>query len=144
MTQTLHFAEALLPTGWATYQTTVPLQEGNNTITAVATNSNGTKSTASIQVTLDTTPPRVVVDSPPAGHVTTEATITVTGMINDIVVGTVNSQQAQVTVNGVSAPVVNRSFVAKNVPLQIGNNTIQVIGKDQTGNSATTDRKSVV
>jgi len=119
------------------FQTTVPLQEGNNTITAVATNSNGTDSTTSIQVTLDTTPPRVTVDSPPNGLRTTEPGITVSGIVNDIVVGTVNSQQARVTVNGAAAAVVNRTYAAA-VPLQLGQNSFQVIGRDQTGNSATT------
>ena len=67
-----------------TFQASVPLQEGNNTLTAVAANTNNTQSTASVQVTLDTTPPRVTVDSPPSGSTTTDASITVTGMVNDI------------------------------------------------------------
>src|SRR6201999_536786 len=92
------------------FQTTVPLSEGNNTITAVATNSNSTTSTASIQVTLDTTPPKVNIESPTTGFKTTETSVTVTGLVNDIVVGTVNSQQAQVTVNGIAAQVTNRTF----------------------------------
>ena len=120
------------------FQTTVPLQEGNNTITAVATNSNNTQSTASIQVTLDTTPPKVTVDEPIDASTTTEPTITVTGIVNDLVVGTVNSGQAQVTVNGSNAQVANRTYVAAGVALQLGPNTIQVVGRDQTGNSATT------
>ncbi len=120
-----------------TFQASVPLQEGNNTLTAVAANTNNTQSTASVQVTLDTTPPRVTVDSPPSGFTTTDASITVTGMVNDIVVGTVNDKQAQVTVGGVAAQVSNRTFTATPVPLQLGLNTIPVIARDQTGNSAT-------
>ncbi len=120
-----------------TFQTTVPLQEGTNTITAVAANTNGTTSTASVQVTLDTTPPRVTIGSPPDGFHTTESSITVTGIVNDIVVGTVNSEQAKVTVNGVTAQVANRTYTAANIPLSIGPNSIQVIGRDQVGNGAT-------
>ena len=123
------------------FQTTVPLQEGNNTITAIAVNSNGTSSSASIQVTLDTTPPHVSIDSPADGSHTTEATVTVTGLINDIVVGTVNSLQASVTVNGSPAQVTNRTYNLANVPLQLGLNTIQVVGRDQTGNSVTLSAK---
>ena len=119
------------------FQASVPLQEGNNTLTAVAENTNKTQSTASVQVTLDTTPPKVTVDSPPSGFTTTDASITVTGMVNDIVVGTVNDKQAQVTVGGVAAQVSNRTFTATPVPLQLGLNTIPVIARDQTGNSAT-------
>ena len=118
-----------------TFQASVPLQEGNNTLTAVAKNTNGGNSTASIQVTLDTTPPRLMVEFPPSGYVTSEASVSFSGMINDIVVGTVNSQQAQVSVKGVAAQVANRTFSAPNVPLQLGLNDIAVIGRDQTGNS---------
>lgn len=111
------------------------------TVTAVATNPNGTTSTASIQVTLDTTPPKVTVESPADGSATTEASVTVTGIVNDIVVGTVNSQQAKVTVNGGNAQVANRTYTAKAVPLQLGVNTLSVTGSDQTGNNATTTVK---
>jgi hypothetical protein len=118
------------------FQASIPLSEGNNILTAVASNANGTSSTASIQVTLDTTPPRVTVETPADGSRTTESAITVTGIINDIVVGTVNSQQARVTVNGVNASIANRSFTAPNVALQLGDNNIAIVGRDQVGNSA--------
>ncbi|HTF45410.1 MAG TPA: choice-of-anchor X domain-containing protein, partial [Terriglobales bacterium] len=123
------------------FQVSVPLQEGNNTITAVAANSNSTDSAASIQVTLDTTAPHVTIDSPLSGATTIEETITVTGIVNDIVVGTVNGQQASVSVNGVAAEVANRHYMAKNVPLQAGENTLQLAARDQTGNSATLSAK---
>jgi len=69
------------------------LQEGTNPITAVATNTNATASTASIQVTLDTTPPHVTIDSPAVGFTTTESSISVSGIVNDLVVGTVNDSK---------------------------------------------------
>jgi len=37
----------------------------------------------------------------------------------------VNDQQAQVTVKGVAAQVANRTFLATNVPLDLGANVIQ-------------------
>lgn len=114
----------------------VPLAEGPNILTASATAASGT-GTASIQVTLDTTPPHVTVTSPPDDFVTAETSITVAGSINDIVVGTVNSQQASVTVNGVAAQVSNRTFLAANIPLSVGTNSIQVVGKDRVGLQAT-------
>ena len=58
--------------------------------------------------------------------------------MNDIVVGTVNDQQASVTVNGVPAQVSNRTFLLGSVALSIGDNTIQAVGRDRVGNSATT------
>src|SRR6185295_1020570 len=98
----------------------------------------GAVGTSSIEVTLDTTPPHVTITSPPDQFVTTDSSISVAGSVNDIVVGTVNAQQAQVTVNGVTAQVANRTFLATNVPLNIGSNTIQAVGRDRVGNAATT------
>ncbi|MBL0038363.1 MAG: hypothetical protein IPP36_06860 [Nitrosomonadales bacterium] len=116
----------------------LPLNEGPNIITAVAANSNGTTSTANILVTLDTTPPHLAIYTPTNNGVTTDASATITGLVNDIVVGTVNPQQATVTVNGVAAQVLNRSFIANNVPLSMGSNTIRAVTADRAGNTATT------
>jgi hypothetical protein len=116
----------------------LPLAEGPNVVTASATNANGGSSTASIQVTLDTTPPHVTITSPADQFVTADASINVAGNINDIVVGTVNDTQAQVTVNGGPAQVANRMFLAANVPLSVGPNIISAVGRDRVGNEATT------
>jgi len=121
-----------------TWTATISLHEGNNTITAVAEDAAGNVGTASFQVTLDTQPPRVTIDSPPEGFITNDSLITVAGMINDIVVGTVNGGQAQVKVNGIAAEVANRSFLAPDVPLSPGPNTITAIGTDKAGNIAKT------
>jgi hypothetical protein len=120
------------------FSLSLPLQEGPNLITAAATNTSGAVGTATLSVTLDTTPPHVTITSPQDQFVTTDASISISGNVNDIVVGTVNDQQAQVTVNGVAANVANRTFLATNVPLIMGNNTIQAVGRDRAGNAATT------
>ncbi|KQV51397.1 hypothetical protein [Duganella sp. Root336D2] len=120
------------------FNASVPLNEGPNTITAVATNSGGSTTTSSILVTLDTTAPKIEIYSPSANGSTNAASVTVSGMVNDIVVGTVNPQQATVTVNGISAEVLNRSFTAREVPLSPGANTIQATVTDRAGNRATT------
>jgi len=119
------------------FTASVPLQEGLNTLTAVAQNSNNTVSTASKTATLDTTPPHVSIDTPLDNAVTTASTINVTGIVNDIVVGTVNNLQATVTVNGIAAQVANRTYSAVNVPLSLGSNTIQATGRDRAGNFGT-------
>jgi hypothetical protein len=62
----------------------------------------------------------------------------VAGIVNVIVVGTVNDQQAQVTVNGAPAQVANRAFLATDVSLALGSNVIQAVGRDRVGNAATT------
>jgi hypothetical protein len=125
------------PGSGGAFQLPVPLVEGPNTITAIATTASGLTGTASIQVTLDTTPPHVAITSPTQGYVTSAASLTVSGTVNDLVVGTVNDQQATVTVNGTAAQVANRSFSAANIALGMGLNTIQVVGLDRSGNSAT-------
>ena len=115
----------------------VAIQEGNNILTASAKNPQGIISTASVQITLDTTPPRISIDAPYDGFATTDSSITVTGKANDTVVGTVNSQQVGVTVNSITATVANRGFQALNIPLSLGNNTIVVTARDRAGNGAT-------
>jgi 3D (Asp-Asp-Asp) domain-containing protein len=120
------------------FSVALPLAEGPNTITASATSTAGAVGTASLEVTLDTTPPHVTITSPPDQFVTTDSSISVAGNVNDIVVGTVNSQQAQVNVNGAAADVANRTFLAASVPLAMGTNIIQAVGRDRVGNAATT------
>jgi hypothetical protein len=124
------------PVSGSSFLATVPVQEGISTITAVATNADGSTTTASTQVNLDTTPPHVAIYSPSDKLVTTDSSITVTGLVNDIVIGTVNPQQASVSVNRVPAQVANRTFSAS-VPLSIGSNTVQAIAVDAAGNAAT-------
>jgi hypothetical protein len=74
-----------------TFTASVPLREGGNVLTAVATDAAGATGTDSITIVLDTVAPRVVIDSPTPGSVTTGETITVAGRVNDVVLGTVNS-----------------------------------------------------
>ena len=125
------------PVSGNSFLATVPVQEGISTVTAVVVNSDGFTDTASVQVDLDTTPPHVAIYSPSDQLVTTDASITVTGLVNDIVVGTVNPQQATVKVNGVDAQVANRSFSAANIPLSVGPNVIHATAVDAAGNEAT-------
>ena len=116
----------------------VPLAEGPNIVAVTATATNAPVATQSITVNLDTTPPHVTITSPPAGLSTSAATISVVGNVNDIVVGTVNAQQATVTINGTAAAVANRTFLAASVPLSMGANTIQATTTDQAGNTNST------
>lgn len=116
--------------------TGVSLREGGNVITATASDAQGNASSDAVTVVLDTTAPRVLIDSPEAGSLTTEDTIAVSGRINDLVLGTVNSGQARVSVNGVEAEVANRTFVARGVPLLVaGLNALTATAFDAVGNS---------
>ena len=125
------------PVSGNSFLATVPVQEGVSTITAVVTNADGSTDTASVQVNLDTTPPHVAIYAPLDGSVTQDTSATVTGLVNDIVVGTVNPQQATVKVNGVAAQVANRSFSIAGIPLVLGPNVIHATAIDATRNQAT-------
>jgi hypothetical protein len=139
-----------VPAGTAngSFSIALPLAEGPNIITATATSPEGAVGTASITATLDTTPPHVTITSPPDQFVTGETAIAVAGIVNDIVVGTVNEEQARVVVNGSAAQVANRTFLASSVPLSLGPNVIQAVGLDRVGNEVTTQitvvRRAVV
>lgn len=136
-TVTINSIEAPVVNG--AFSIALPLSEGPNLLTATATTSAGASGTASLTVTLDTTPPHVTITSPPDQFVTTDASISVAGNVNDIVVGTVNAEQAGVSVNGAAAEVSNRTFLRTEVPLAIGPNVIQAVARDRVGNQATTE-----
>ena len=120
--------------GSGTFAATVPLQEGNTTLACVAQESGGHVATATESVTLDTTPPRVVIGSPADGSTVSASPIAVTGVVNDVVVGTVNGSQATVSCNGVDAQISNRTFAAPGITLTEGVNTITCTSTDRAGN----------
>ncbi len=112
----------------------IPLAEGGNTVTATATNAAGRVATATIHVARDLTSPRVMIHRPLDSSRTREGTISVSGLVNDIVPGTVNSSEATVTVNGMPAEVVNRSFLVAARPLAPGENSVVAQAVDAVGN----------
>ena len=118
------------------YQTFVELEEGHNTVVTRLTGQDGIISTASISISLDKTPPYITVESHQDGQVVYTPKIAVTGLINDIVRGTVEATQAVVIVNGVDAEISNRTYVAKGIELEEGDNLITIIARDQAGNTA--------
>ncbi len=119
------------------FNASVSLQEGHNTIVARAV-SGSQQVTDSISVSLDLTPPYVTIESHEEGQSVFTDTVTVTGLVNDIVRGTIESEQANVTVNGIPAEISNRSYAAHNVPLVEGSNLITVAASDQVGNIGNT------
>jgi hypothetical protein len=112
----------------------VPLIEGGNILTATATAANGHMGTDSINVVRDLAGPRLAIHYPREGIALFEPTVTVSGMVNDIVAGTVNASEATVTVNGRLARVANRSFVVEGVPLSLGDNVLTAEATDAGGN----------
>lgn len=116
----------------------VPLVEGGTILTATATSVSGVGS-YTINVVRDLTAPHVAVSYPRNDAVLFTATVTVSGMVNDIVPGTVNASEATVTVNGQPASVENRSFLAQGVPLAAGDNVLSVVATDESGNVGQTE-----
>jgi hypothetical protein len=112
----------------------VPLVEGGNSLTATATDARGHVGLATINVVRDLTPPHVAIYVPADGATVAGTSVIVSGLVNDIVAGSVNAGDARVTVNGVPAAVANRSFVAVGVPLQPGANVVTAAAIDASGN----------
>lgn len=116
----------------------VPLFEGNNLLAVAASDASGRTATAAVQVIRDSTAPRIVVHTPADGLVTSAERVNVTGMVNDLIIGSLDTAEARVEVNGVAATVSNRNFLASNVPLKLGENTLTATATDLTGNAGTT------
>jgi len=121
----------------------VELTEGFNTISARATTTDGQQITDSIAISLDLTPPYLTIESHKAEQVVYDDHITVTGLVNDIVRGTVENEQARIQVNGVNAEVSNRGYAAHNIPLTEGVNTLEITGVDNVGNQSSISQKVI-
>lgn len=115
----------------------VPLEEGNNLISAVASTIDGGVGTASIAVIRDTTAPRVVIQTPPDGFVTASSQIVVAGEVADGSSSNVRAEELTVSVGGIEAAIEQRSFVVDNFLLQPGENLIDVVCLDHAGNETT-------
>jgi hypothetical protein len=113
----------------------VPLLEGGNVLTATTTDSSGRVNTATINVVRDLTAPVLSIAYPQDGATAFSPTLTVSGLVNDIVAGTVNASQVTVTVNGQPAAVANRTFSAT-LSLTAGANLITVRATDVSGNTS--------
>ncbi len=117
----------------------VVLREGINLLTATAESVSGRVGAATVSVTRDTAPPRLVITAPRADGQLATTTVDVAGEINDTVVGTVNATEVEVTVNGVPAAVMNRGFRANAVPVEEVNpgvGRIVAVARDAAGNES--------
>jgi hypothetical protein len=112
----------------------VPLIEGGNILTATAEADPGRVGSDSINVVRDLTAPRLSIDYPRDGARLYEPMVSVSGLVNDIVAGSVNASEVTVTVGGRTAAVANRSFLAEEVPLAPGDNVISLEAVDESGN----------
>lgn len=117
----------------------VPIGEGGNTITAVATDIAGNVGTATITLLVDTKGPTITIETPPPDTLLSIAEVDVAGMVNDILPGTtIDSDDITVVVNGLNAMVQNRAWSLPKLPLQPGDNEIRAVATDAGGNSTET------
>lgn len=123
-----------IPHSGGLFSAEVALEEGHNTIVASARDGSGVQASATLSVSLDLTPPYVTIESHDDGQIVRQSSVTVTGLINDVVRGTIEDTQASVTVNGKEAEISNRSYSVSDVGLTEGENLITVKGADQVGN----------
>jgi hypothetical protein len=117
------------------FNASVTLKEGDNVLAVEARAFNGGTGAASVVVRLDTSKPRVTIDTPLNNVVVATPFITVTGTVQDQVVGSVNGGNITVVVNGINATVENRGFRALDVPVAEGKSTITVVAADGAGNT---------
>lgn len=123
------------------FQADVALEEGSNSIIVRAIDAANHAGIATISVSLDKTPPYVTVQNLEDGQTVYNDKIAVTGLVNDIVRGTVAAEDAVVNVNGIQATVSNRAYMAEEIPLVEGENTITVTASDAVGNVGSTSIK---
>ncbi len=144
------------------FEVTVPVFEGTNTLTAIATGPS--EAVAAVTVRRDTSPPTIVIETPregeriiPSSPPPTDgqldpggsfgsptdpppppppsAQVSVAGTVNDVIPGaTINADDVTVTVNGVAAAVSNRTFFVPSVPLVPGRNDLLIEAVDKAGN----------
>jgi len=108
------------------FSVAVSLQEGSNTITAVATDPAGNMASSSVTVTLDTIAPPLNLTSPSA-FVNTTA----------VIVSGTSEPGANVTVDGAAVTVSGSGAFTTTLTLAEGQHTIVVVATDGAGNQAT-------
>jgi len=123
-----------------TFSIELALEEGNNIITAIAQNVSGSVGSDTVCVVRDTFSPSVTIDTPTANQIVTTETITVTGSVYDVVVGTINQTNCRVELQGragrATAQVENGTFLVEDFPIVIGPNTITAVAIDTVGNES--------
>jgi hypothetical protein len=117
------------------FSVTINLASGDKlyTLEAIATRASD-NATDSVTVILDTAAPVPVITSPVDGDTVTSNKIDVSGTVTD------DNNVVSVVVGGVEASINNsvspKTFIARNVPLAPGPNTLDALATDVAGNAA--------
>ena len=120
----------------------VNLMEGNNVITAVATDTFGNTGSDTVTIIVDTKPPVVEITAPTPNSLINSRLVTVTGLADkntaSVMVSTrIGAESATAVLNA-------GSFTAKDVKLAEGMNVITVRAVSQAGNVGTASVKVTV
>jgi RHS repeat-associated protein len=107
--------------------------EGMNTITAVATDAAGNKTTVTRTVRRDNQPPALVITQPLDGLITNQITVTVIGTVTD-------ETSVRVMINGNPINLEQGGVIHSTISLAEGLNTITIIAKDTVNNQTTVTR----
>lgn len=112
----------------------VALKEGSNSFTARSVDAAGNESEESrpVEITLDTTAPKVTLDEPAEGSVTSSQYVNFSGKTDPKAIVTVNDQQQVVSSDG--------SFSGTVTMTQTGSNAVVVVAADQAGNQTKVTR----
>lgn len=120
----------------------VNLMEGNNTITAVATDVFGNTGNDALTIIVDTKPPVVEITAPTPSSLINTGLVTVTGITDK------NTASVMVSTRGgaesTTAVLDAGAFIAKDVKLDEGLNTVTVRAVSQAGNVGTATVKVTV
>ncbi len=105
----------------------IELEEGANTVEAVATDGVGNVGRATVEVFVDSTPAGIFIDAPEDGLNTGDAQVDVRGRVE-------GADVERVEVNGVEVEVVDGAFAVDGVSLEEGLNVITAVVTDTFGN----------
>jgi hypothetical protein len=117
------------------------LHEGTNLLSVNATDEHGRSGSAQLTVYVDQTAPLISIEAPLDKAVTSAARIDVRGVVNDAVEAGVNAPEPTVVVrnagNGaqVAAAAADRYYLGRDLPLEVGANTVTVTATDAAGNA---------
>ncbi|HEX3553446.1 MAG TPA: Ig-like domain-containing protein [Thermoanaerobaculia bacterium] len=109
------------------------LAEGVRSFAIVATDAAGNTAQRTLRLTRDSQAPTVAISQPPVGAILKDASVDVVGSAQD-------PQLAAVTVNGIAATVTGTTWLARQVPLAEGSNTLTARAEDRAGNAAQATR----
>ncbi|MEE8525928.1 MAG: Ig-like domain-containing protein, partial [Thermoanaerobaculia bacterium] len=111
--------------------------EGDNVFTVVATDLSGNSDQVVRRVVHDSIAPMLTIGQPPSGAVVKTTSVDVSGSVSDV-------HLASVRVNAMEATVTGTGFAAFLVPLNEGDNELEVIAEDEVGLSTTRTRSIVL